>query len=529
MPDVLIRGGIVYDGSGKPPLEADVLVSGAAILDVITRHSPEQPSADCVIDAAGRIVTPGFIDVHSHSDMNLFVAPDCDSKLFQGITTEIVGNCGMSAFPPLDRMDDEISLLYARAGHAPDWRDAQGYFSKVDEARPALNYASFVGHGNVRAQIMGYDDRPPDTGELRAMQKIVEESVEAGALGFSTGLIYTPGMFADTDEIIALQQAAARNGGIYASHVRGEGDRLTTASEEFMRVIRAVDCQGQYSHLKASGRRNWGQVPQIIEQIEKLNDAGGFVRFDKYPYVASGTDLASLLPRWVHNGGRDAAVARLQDAKQRARVIRELVDDYGKFSPWAGVLIVDSGAPEFAQYNGKTVEQIAEKTNADPYELFIELLIRSRLTATICNFTMNQDETDLAILHPHGMVCSDGEVRTTAGQLAHGSPHPRSFGSFPRFLRNYVLDTPRLTMEAAIAKITSMPCETFGFAKRGRIEPGYFADILVIDPKTLSDKATFAEPLQYSEGIETVIVNGTITMRDSKPTGRRAGHALRRG
>lgn len=529
MRDILITGGTVYDGTGAPPVAADVLVSGEKIADLLPREAGMAVPPDCQrIDAAGHVVAPGFVDVHSHSDLNCLLSPGCESKLFQGITTEIVGNCGMSAFPVLSTMDDEISGPYAQAGRKACWSSASGYFDTVDAAAPALNYASFVGHSNVRAEVMGFSDRAPDSAELSRMTSLVEQALEEGALGLSTGLIYMPGMYAKTAEIIALQKAAARKGGIYSSHVRGEGDRLKAAATEFLRVIREVGCQGQYSHLKASGRRNWGLVPWIIEEIEKINSSGGFVRFDKYPYVASGTELSSLLPRWAHEGGREEAANRLREPRPRERLIRELREDYAGYSPWSGVLLTDPGSAEFSRFSGQTIEQIARELAIDPYELYVELLVASSFRATICNFTMSQDETDLAILHPCGMVCSDAEIRTTTGPLAGGSPHPRAFGAFPKFFRDYVFDTKRLSLEAAIAKATSIPCDTFGFVGRGRVARGCFADLVIFDAARLRDRSTFSEPLNYSEGVQAVVVNGTVTMLDGVPTGERGGRVLRR-
>ncbi len=529
MLDLLIRNGTVVDGSGDPPIPADVGVENGRIAFVRPRGGDAPaPEARGVIDAAGRLVTPGFVDVHSHSDFNILIDPNGESKVRQGITTEIVGNCGMSAFPLGPVMRDEEWEIKPRRGLDLDWVTTREYFDRLDAARPAFNIATFVGHGNVRGAVMGWADRPPAPDELRAMQGQVEEALEAGALGLSTGLIYAPGMFADTAEIVALQRAAARHGGIYASHVRGEGDRLIPAADEFMKVVEATGCQAQYSHLKASGPRNWGKVGYVIERIEEINSRAGPVRFDKYPYTASATEMASLLPRWVRDGGRDPAVARLRDPALRRRLIGELRDDYRDHDPWPGILLVEAMCGEYAACEGRNLREIGKMAGMDPEEVFAEILIHSRLGATVCNFTMSQDDTDRAILHPLGMVCSDAECRCTRGPLAEGAPHPRAYGAFGKFFRDYVKERRLLPLEQAVAKVTALPCATFGFRQRGQIRGGWHADLLVIDWDRFEDRAHFAAPHQYCAGVEAVIVNGVLTVCDGAYTGDRGGRVLRR-
>ena len=527
-PRIIIRNGTIVDGTGPPAFTADVLIEGECIADVAPQGLPPAMDADETMDATGCLVTPGFVDVHGHSDFPIVADGAGRSKITQGITTEIFGNCGMSAFPLRGAARVEALAAHAWLSLHLAWSTADEYFDLLDRRRPAFNVASFLGHGTLRGSVMGMEDRPPRQEELQAMEREVEEAVEAGALGLATGLIYAPGMFAETDEIVALQRAATRKGGIYASHVRGEGDRLLDAAAEFFDVVRATGCQGQYSHLKASGRRNWGKVQKIMDMIEQHNAAGGYVRFDKYPYIASSTELASMLPRWVRDGGRDAATDRLKNPETRRRAAAEVREDLAGFTDWADIVIVDPACDRFHPWTGRTLAELAQGESMAPEDAFIELLAASRLAAYIVNFSMSQDDTDAALLHPHCMVCSDGEALATEGPLAYGCPHPRAFGSFGKYVRDYVRERPLLTIEEAVRKATSLPCETFGFNRRGCVQAGYFADVLVLDAGRFADHSRFEDPHHYCTGLNTVIVNGTVTVRNDQLTGQRAGRVLRR-
>jgi N-acyl-D-amino-acid deacylase len=529
--DLAIVNGTIADGSGKPAFQGDVLVSGDRITDVLVHEKGERfaGNAERTIDAKGKLVTPGFVDVHSHSDVNILANPNGESKLRQGITTEIVGNCGFSAFPYRGITLAEDRAANAKVGVDTTWQDVEGYFAALSEAKPSFNLATFVGHGNIRGSVVGFDDRPATADELKVMEREVEIAMEAGVLGLSTGLIYTPGMFAETGELVKLQAVAERLGGMYASHVRGEGDTLLDAADEFMTVVKETKCQGQFSHLKACGPKNWGKVDRVLEQIEAVNAAGGNVRFDKYPYVASSTELASILPRWVRAGGRQQGMERLNDRINKDRIIRESEEINEGKNGWASVLICEAGAPEFEKYQGKYVSDAAQDLGISGGEAFLELLKASEMHTSICNFTMSQEETDKVILHPLGMVCSDAACRAPYGLLAQDCPHPRAYGTFGRFFRDYVRERQLIGLEAAVAKVTSLACETFGLKHRGLITTGYFADLLVMDFSTYGDKAEFAKPHQYCTGLEVVVVNGFLTLEGNVQTGARGGRALRRG
>lgn len=528
--DLLIKGGTVINGSGEAGFPADVAVTGDRITGIYPASAGGAPRLEAArtIDATGRLVTPGFVDVHSHSDFTILCNPEGESKIRQGITTEVVGNCGFSAFPLRGATLKEEQEQNRRLGVDIGWSGPAEYFERLEEARPSFNIATFVGHGNIRGSVMGFEDRPATPDDMRAMKRDVEEAMEAGALGMSTGLIYSPGMFAHAEEIIELQRVAQERGGLYASHVRGEGDTLLDAADEFMAVVEGAECQGQFSHLKACGPKNWGKVRRVLDQIEAANARGRNVRFDKYPYVASSTELASLLPRWIRDGGREATLERLEDRSLHDRVIRESEKINESREGWDTVLICEAGSEKFLPYQGWSVGNIARELGMSGGEAFLALLREGRLSTSICNFTMDQGETDTVILHPLGMVCTDASCRAPYGPLGSDCPHPRAYGTFGRFFRDYVKERQLISLEKAVAKVTSLPCETFGLRDRGRVVEGYHADLLVIDWPRYRDRAEFAKPHQYCEGIDAIVVNGVVTVEGDRQTGARGGRVLRR-
>lgn len=525
--DIVFRNAVIYDGTGAAPQRGHLVVQGERIADLLPLEAPT-PSGRWEIDARGLALAPGFIDVHAHSDYTVLFAPESRSKIAQGITTEIIGNCGFSAFPLRGALADDERSLQARLELDFSWSSAEGYFRRLREARPAVNIASFVGHRNVRGSVMGFADRRPTPDELRAMADEIEQALEAGALGWSTGLIYMPGLFAETDELVELARIAARRQALYASHVRGEGDRLLSAAAEFFEIVDRSATAAQYSHLKASGRRNWGKVEKVIEQIEKRVSAGMQLAFDRYPYTASSTELSSLLPRWVVEGGREQALARLASPETRARIANELLDDFGEDLPWNDILLADIPAREFAAYRGWRLSAIAEHLRTDPLELFFELLRAGRLDTWMCHFTMSEADMQRVLTHPLCMVCTDAESRATGGLLAEGAPHPRGFGAFPRFIQHFVRERRLLSLQEAVRKMTSLPATVFGLEKRGRLAPGFAADLVLFDPDTICDPCVYGAAPAYPHGIQTVVVNGIITFHEGHFTGERAGQVLLR-
>jgi N-acyl-D-amino-acid deacylase len=516
----------ICDGTGAPVRRGHVGVIGEKIADVWDAAAPIPP-ARRVIRADSHVLAPGFIDVHSHSDYTVVAHPTSESKLAQGVTTEVVGNCGFSAFPLRGALAQDERVAQQHLQLAWNWQSAEEYFEALEQTRPAVNVASFVGHRNLRAAVMGFDDRRPTHSELRAMENEVERALDAGAMGLSTGLIYVPGMFATTDEIVHLAQVAARRQALYASHVRGEGDRLLSAAQEFFEIVDQADIAAQYSHLKASGRRNWGKVTFVIEGIEKRVAQSRRLAFDRYPYTASSTELSSLLPRWVVAGGREAALERLRDVEARRRVKDELEEDFAGVPPWTDILIAKCYDSKFTNYVGRTLAAIAEELAADPFDLFFELLCANNLEVWICHFTMSEKDMVTVLTHPLCMVCTDAESCSACGAGVN-APHPRGFGSFARFLQYFVREHQLLSLEEAVRKMTSLPAQMFGLANRGVLTPGMAADLVLFNPVTVQDKAEFGQPPRYPAGIKMVVVNGAIAYEDGQFTSKRAGQVLRR-
>jgi N-acyl-D-amino-acid deacylase len=526
MLDLIIKNATVYDGSGNPPFVADVAIRESTIDHVGTLNPT--PEARRVVDATGLILSPGFIDAHSHSDTNLLVNPNAESKIHQGITTEIIGMCGSSPFPLRGKELEQTRAHLSRFDLTLDWNDICGYIERLQQQRPAVNVALFVGQGTIRASVVGFDDNKPTPDQIREMQREVQFALDHGAIGLSTGLIYPPGFFADTAEIIELARAAKPYNAIYSSHIRGEADTLFDAIDEALHIGFDAGVSVQIAHLKASGKSNWGKVAHAIEMIERAADQGLDVLFDKYPYIASATSLDSLLPRWAHVGGPDQTLKRIVFEESRQRIINDVAPEQESARGWDSILITFAGCDEFRQFEGLSVHEIAQKINRSPVETFLILLEKSRMSAAIASFSMSQEDTDLAILHPRGLLCTDSSAWAPYGKLGVGKPHPRAYGSFPKFLNDYVKERSLLSLEQAIAKITNHTAQRFRLKQRGLIRKGYFADIVLFDVQRLRDRATYKEPHQFPDGIEMVIVNGAISVDENKTSDKRAGAVLTR-
>lgn len=523
--DLLIKNGTVLDGTGSPARIADVAIEGDTIAEVGQLGPVEAPET---LDATNLMITPGFIDAHSHSDMNLIINPNAESKVRQGVTTEIIGQCGSSAFPLRGAYRNQIQEDMKKYNLEISWTDIEGYCDKFRAVMPAVNVALFVGQGAIRGSVLAYENTKPDAKQLKDMQLEVEKAMDCGALGLSTGLIYSPSYFADTEEIVALAHVAGKRNGLYASHIRGESDTLLDAIREAIQIGREAGVGVQVSHLKASGPQNWGKVRQAIELIEQARSESLNIQFDKYPYIASSTSLDSLLPKWAHEGGAEATLSRLADPAERAKILEAVSVNNEAEKGWDSILLAFSGCEKYQTYEGETLGEIARKTGMKPFDLFVDLLVCSRLATAICGFSMCQEDTDLAITHPCGLVCSDSSAWAPYGVLSRGKPHPRAYGTFPKFFRDYVKERPLLELEQAVAKVTSRCAERFGLKKRGRISPGYFADLVIVDWERFFDTATYANPHQYPTGVEGVIVNGVVTLRQGSLTGKRAGRVLAR-
>ena len=528
--DLIIRGGTIFDGTGAPPRRADLGIVGdkiAAIDDLANA------SAARTLDATNRYVAPGFIDVHTHSDETVFVNPKMESKIHQGVTTEVTGNCGGSAAPLYGAARDD--LLHDIAPYKDltlDWQTMGEYLDRVERTRLSTNYVTFVGQGTLRACVMGHGMRAPTAGELKEMQELLVRSMEEGAWGVSTGLIYPPSAYANVDELVALSRVAAERGGLYTSHIRNEGDRLLEAVDEALTIGERANIRVQLSHHKAAGKRNWGKVNQSIAKIEQARARGINVCADQYPYIASSTGLGTVIPDWAHEGGWGKMVERLRDPEARDRVASEMrVARPGWENPavdsgWHNILVV--GCKSDRSLQGKTVWQIAEMQGKDPVETSCDLLIANEGAVQVVIFSMSEDDVKTVMRVPWVSVGSDSPARAPTGPLAEVQCHPRTYGTFPRVLAKYARDEKVLSWELALAKMTLAPARMLGLDRRGEIRAGYFADIVVFDPATIADTATFTEPHQFPVGIDYVLVNGTITIECGKHTEARAGKVLRK-
>ena len=521
MLDLVLFGGTVCDGTGSPPFQADIGIKGDRIVSVALSEQYEQRGeSKQTLNISGLVVSPGFIDVHSHSEFTLLADPRAEGKLLQGITTEINGNCGLSAAPMLGDVIDQREADLKEHGIAERWGSFGEYFSILAARGPALNFATLVGHGNIRASVMGYLDRAPTGQEMLSMKRLLEDAVEAGALGLSTGLIYPPGIYSRPDEIEALATHgnALREGFVYASHMRSEGDRLLESIRETLEVGRSSGARVNISHLKASDKSNWHKAQEAIGLLEAARDEGIKVSCDRYPYTASSTDLDAVLPAWMYEGGAARELERLSSPEVRARLRRESPMDLDK----AGVIVVSSVQSARGRWmEGLTLAAISERRGLDPLDVLCEVLVEEQLRVGAIFHVMSQENMRGFLALPYCMVGSDSSARSLDGPTAKGKPHPRGFGSFPRFISSW--EGP---VEEAVRKATGLPAEVFGLEGRGVIKAGYFADLCVFDPQTLEDRASYEEPFKAPSGIRHVLVNGEICVQEGKCTGTRAGKTL---
>ena len=527
MLDVKIEGATVIDGTGRPGARTDVGVRDEMI-DAIGDLSRE--SAGTVLNASGRVLAPGFIDMHSHSDWRLWGNRRAESKIRQGVTTEVVGNCGFSPAPVATEFLDEMRAfaLYVPRGMDFSWRSVGEYLRAFDRDGTALNVVQLVGHGTLRVAAMGFARRAPTSGELTTMQRLLAEAMQEGAWGLSTGLIYAPGSYSTTDEIVAVARSAARYRGFYASHIRGEGRTLLDAVREAIQVGREAAMPVQISHVKAAGRPHWGKVADALALIDAARAEGLDVMGDVYPYTASSTSLRTALPDWALEGGVAAMLKRLHDPGERQRM-REDMERGGGYSivertGWENVMI--AWCPKRKDAEGRRVSEIAEVRGLEPIEAVFELLRDADGVASMILFQLDERDLRRALAHPQLMIGSDGSALATTGDMSAGKPHPRSYGTFPRVLGHYARDERVLSLAEAVHKMTGLPARRLGVRDRGEIRVGAKADLVVFDARRVADQATYEDPHRYPVGIEQVLVNGRFVIKDGEHTGSLPGKVL---
>lgn len=530
MLDVIIKNGTVIDGSGSPGVPADIGVKGDTIVQLAAPGQIEA-EAETTIDASGRVVTPGFIDLHTHSDASFLVDPLADSKLTQGVTLELFGNCGMSFCAPLigasrDQFKDRLS----RSGDniEPTWTDFDGYLTALENSGSTINVATQVGHGTVRAAVLGMEPRAPEPHELDRIQQLVAESLDAGALGVSTGLWYAPGSYSLTDEVIAYTQPAADRGKLYSSHIRSEADDLCglfPAHAEAIEIGRRTGARIQISHVKAVGPKFWGRGHELLEGMHRARQEGIDVAGDQYPYAWSSTGFSgAMFGRWALVGGRQKTLERLGDSDIRARIREDTLYYINRNHDARGCVIANF--PPDQTLEGRSLQDVADEWGVEPPEAALRLYEQSE-GSYVLHSMEDRDVYDIAA-DPYVAVASDGSSLRTEGPLSSGKPHPRSYATNSQFIEHMVFEKKLVSLEEAVRKMTALAAQRLGLTRRGRIAIGQVADVLVFKPEEVKAHASFVEPHQHSTGMEHVLVNGKQAMNNGKVTGELNGKVLRK-
>jgi len=528
--DVILKNGWIVDGSGNPRFRGDVAIRGDRIAAV---GFLDQATARDTIDVTGLVVAPGFIDMMGQSEFNVLIDNRVLSKITQGITTEVTGEGG-SVAPLTDRLVLADSDAMKKWHYREDWRDLNGYFAQLERQGSSLNFATFVGATQVRLAVVGNENRAPTAAELARMVAIVDTLMEQGGLGVWTALEYAPASYSKTDELIALARAARRHGGIYASHMRNEGEHIDDALNELFRIAKEADIPAEVSHLKLSGRRAWGQMPRILARIDSVRAAGLDVMADQYPYIRAATSLDASIPTWAESGGMDSLLIRLRDPATRARLHREMLNPtggevfYSAAGGADGILITGTFQDSLRYMQGKTVAQIAAARHRDPIETVFDIVLAEKGHRTDAVYAI-MDEPDVQAAMKQWWVAVNTDFGGVApdGPFGTQSAHPRAYGSFPRILGHYSRDLKLFPLEFAVRKMTSLAAQRVGLADRGLVKPGMYADITVFNPMTVIDRATFEQPHQTSVGIDYVFVNGQRVLNKGQLTNARPGRGLR--
>ena len=528
--DVVIRNGHIVDGTGSPWYAGDIAIRDGRIATVGPVLGAK---AGKTIDAHGMVVAPGFIDMLGQSDLTILVRPDLPSKIFQGITTEFTGE-GSSAAPLNSRIIAADRLAYDHLKITPDWQTLGQYFARLERQKIGINVGDYVGATQVRRMVIGDDDRAPTSKELEQMRRLVREAMEDGAMGLSTSLQYPPAPYAKTEELIALASEASRYGGSYATHMRSESDDVLPALDEAIRIGREARLPVEIWHIKVAGKRNFGRMREVVGKIDSARKAGVDIAADTYAYTAWFNSLSAMVPPWAHDGGTDKLIQRMKDPAARKK-IRHDMETQGSWenNAWQEISNPDDiliGAvqnPELLPLQGKTLGAIAREKKADPLDALLDLLIADRAFTSVAVFGMDEPDVTLALQQPWVSINNDSEGTAPDGILGQEHPHPRAYGTFPRILRKYVREEKRLTLEDAIRKFTSLPAQRMRISDRGVLKAGMWADIVVFDPDSVRDLATFEKPNQLSEGMRWVLVNGVPVIADGKATGALPGKVLR--
>lgn len=537
--DIVIRNGRIIDGTGTSEYTADIGISNGRISKIA--HQIKDDATE-TIDANNLVICPGFIDVHSHSDMALPLGNRLESTLHQGITTTLIGNCGFSLAPVNDDRLDIIKKefdMHAPPGVSIDvtWRSFAEYLDSIEQARISSNIASLVGFGAIRiAGGPAYDDRPPTKSEQEMMKKYVEEAMESGAFGMSTGLIYPPQVYASTDEIVELAKVVAKFNGLYFSHIRGEGETVLKAITEVIEIVERSGCAGgQIAHHKVAGQHLWGKSKETLQLIDEANKRGISITCDQYPYDRGSTSLISLLPPWVHIGGIDELLNRLKSSETREKIKTDMENEKSEWenikleAGWENIFIASTKTEKWKDVQGLSLSEVSRsKGYPDEYTALFELLLEENAEVSMTMKSMGDEDIERIMKSKYMMVGTDGAGISPVGILSHGKPHPRHYGTYPRILSKYVREKKILTLENAIHKMTGFPAQRLGLEDRGVLRENAWADIVIFNPETVIDNATYLNPHQFPTGIPFVIVNGAVVIRDSVQGEELPGRVLRK-
>ncbi len=528
--DLIIANGHVVDGTGSPWYSGDVGIRDGRIAAI---GKLAKATAKQRIDATGKVVAPGFIDMLGQSEFTILVDPRLPSKIYQGITTEITGE-GNSAAPLSGHARLESAEALEHYGLKADWQTLGEYFARLERQGMGINLASYVGATTLREVVIGADNRPPTAAELERMRALVREAMEQGAVGVSTSLEYAPAPYASTEELIALASEAAPYGGIYATHIRSEGDGMVAALDETFRIAREAHIPAEIWHLKVAGKKNWGHMPDVIKRIEAARAAGLDITADTYAYTAWFNDMSAFVPPWAHDGGNEKMIARLKDPATRARIVKDIKtpsdtwdNEWDEVAGPESILIGVVKNPALHSLQGQTIAAIAKARGKDPIETLLDILVEDNGFTGCAVFGMQEDDVALALVQPWVSVNNDSAGASPEGILGQEHPHPRAYGTFPRILRKYVREEHRLTLEDAIRKFSALPAQRMRLIDRGVLKHGMWADVVVFDPATVADRSTFSSPNELAAGMQWVLVNGVAVIADGKMTSAKPGKVLR--
>ncbi len=528
--DIVITHGRIIDGSGSPWYSADIGIRGGRIAAI---GQLADAAARQRIDARGQVVAPGFIDMLGQSEQTLLIRPQLPSKIFQGITTEVTGEGGSIApLSPALVAADQVG--WDHVGIKPDWSDLRGYFARLEKQGIGINVATYVGATQVRRMVLGDDNRAPSPAELTKMKSLVREAMQQGAVGLSTSLQYAPAPYATTEELIALASEAARYGGIYATHMRSEGNAVLPALDEAIRIGREAGTPVEVWHLKAAGKSNWGRMKEIVAKIDAARRSGVDISANTYAYTAWSNSMSAFVPPWAHDGGDEKLLARLRDPESRRKIIQDMRtpstdwdNEWQEIPGPEAVIITVVQNPALRPLQGKTLVEAAKLRGQEPIDALLDILIEDKAFTYCAVFGMSQDDVTLALRQPWVSIDNDSQGTAPDGLLGQEHPHPRAYGTFPRILRKYVREEGVLTLEDAIRKFAALPAQRMRFADRGLLKAGMWADVVIFDPERVRDLATFENPNQLSEGMDYVLVNGVPVIAAGKATGALPGKVLR--